>query len=119
MIAMAMTFTVFFGLTLLTFFTKIELNLLSGLMTILLHLMILIIPLLIVFNEKWLFIILCLAVILLISIFLIYDTMLIASRGKYGLDYNDYIIGALLLYTDIITLFLWLLALLGSMKQQS
>ena len=42
---------------------------------------------------------------------------MIARNGKYGLGYDDYIIGAIMLYTDILTLFLWLLALLASMKQ--
>jgi FtsH-binding integral membrane protein len=42
---------------------------------------------------------------------------MIASNRKYGLGYDDYIVGALLLYTDVVTLFLWLLALLASMKQ--
>ena len=42
---------------------------------------------------------------------------MIASNSKYGLSYDDYIVGALLLYTDVVTLFLWLLALLASMKQ--
>jgi hypothetical protein len=79
-----MTLTVFIALTIFSFFvtfmhtnllqTRYELNLLSGLLTILLHLLVLLIPLLIVFNSRWIFIIVCLAVLLLISIFLIYDT---------------------------------------------
>ena len=80
-----MTLTVFIALTIFSFFvillpfynylqTRYELNLLSGLLTILFHLLILLIPLLIVFNSRWIFIIVCLAVLLLISIFLIYDT---------------------------------------------
>lgn len=84
-IAAAMTLTVFFSLSVFTFFvsfahsiitvqTKYELNLLTGLLTIVFHLLILLIPLLIVFNSNWIFIIVCLAIILLISIFLIYDT---------------------------------------------
>ena len=53
---------------------------------------------------------------------------MIAGGKKYSLTYDDYIIGALLLYTvsirlifinyqDVVTLFLWLLALLGAAKQ--
>jgi hypothetical protein len=37
--------------------------------------------------------------ILLISMFIIYDTKCIASGEKYGLTFDDYIIASLLLYT--------------------
>ena len=65
--------------------TRYELNILSGLLTILFHLLVLLIPLLIVFNSKWIFIIVCLAIILLISIFLIYDTQ-VRIQSLKGID---------------------------------
>jgi len=116
MIAAALTLTVFVGLTVLTFFTHFELTVLSGLLSILCHVLIVLVPMFIVFRGKWIFILVCCVVIILISIFLIYDTQLIAGGRKYRLTYDDYIIGALLLYTDTVTLFLWLLALLGAAK---
>ena len=51
--------------------------------------------------------------ILCYGLFLIYDTQLIAGGKKYELGYDDYIIGSLLLYVDIIMLFLELLRLFG------
>ncbi len=122
MIAAALTLTVFVSLTILTFFvsnpiilitslqTKFELTVLSGLMSIMCHVLIVTIPMFIVFREKWIYILVCCLVIILISIFLIYDTQvrltnilyylqLIAGGRKYGLSYDDYIVGALLLYT--------------------
>lgn len=47
------------------------------------------------------------------GLYLIYDTQLIAGGGTYGLTTDDYIIGALLIYVDIMMLFLELLRLLG------
>ena len=47
------------------------------------------------------------------GLFLIYDTQLIAGGKKHELSYDDYIVGALLLYIDIIMLFLELLRLFG------
>lgn len=44
----------------------------------------------------------CGAVIVIISIFIVYDTQVIANQSKYKLEYDDYIIGSILLYTVII-----------------
>jgi FtsH-binding integral membrane protein len=54
----------------------------------------------------------CLAV-LLFSIYLIYDTQLVLGRQQYSLSVDDYIIGAMIIYTDIIVIFLELLSLLS------
>jgi FtsH-binding integral membrane protein len=69
--------------------------------------------LMIFFWSVWLYVLYgCIAVIIF-SIFIIYDTQLIAG-GRYGeLTYDDYVIGSLLLYIDIIGLFMYLLSLLG------
>ena len=49
----------------------------------------------------------------LASIYIIYDTKIIAGGGRYELTYDDYIVGALLLYTDLIYLFLQILECFG------
>jgi FtsH-binding integral membrane protein len=46
--------------------------------------------------------------------YLIYDTQLIVGGKRYELDYDDYIIGALMIYIDIIALFVELLQILLS-----
>ena len=48
------------------------------------------------------------------GLYLIYETQLIAGAKNYQLSHDDYIFGALLLYVDIMMLFLQLLALFGS-----
>ena len=51
--------------------------------------------------------------IILYGFFLIYDTQLVAGRGHHKLGVDDYIVGALIIYLDIIMLFLELLKLFG------
>ena len=50
-------------------------------------------------------------IVMLYGFFLIYDTQLVAGGGQHKLDIDDYVIGAMLIYTDIIMLFLELLKL--------
>ena len=47
------------------------------------------------------------------SIYLVMDTQLIMGGKRYEVEIDDYILGAIILYTDIIMLFLYLLQLLG------
>lgn len=49
---------------------------------------------------------------LLFGVYLIYDTQLIVGGHKHSLEVDDYIIAALTLYIDIISLFLQILELL-------
>lgn len=55
----------------------------------------------------------CVLGVFLFSLYLIYDTQLV--MGKYNNEYliDDYIIAALMIYIDIIQIFLYLLELLG------
>ena len=52
-------------------------------------------------------------VLIFYGIFLIYDVQLVAGRGKHRLTVDDYVLGALLIYTDIILLFLEILKVMG------
>ena len=54
--------------------------------------------------------------VILFSFYLIYDTQLIigGKHKKYQFDKDDYILGALALYLDIINLFLYILEILSS-----
>lgn len=55
----------------------------------------------------------CVLVICLFGIYLIYDTQLVVGKGRYKLSIDDYILGAMVLYADIITIFIYILALFG------
>lgn len=50
------------------------------------------------------------------GIYLIYDTQLIMGNKAHQLSIDDYILGALLLYLDIILIFLYLLELLNNLR---
>lgn len=54
--------------------------------------------------------------VIIFGFYLIFDTQLVAGGGRYELTEDDYIVGALILYLDIIMLFLHILKLLGNDK---
>lgn len=64
-------------------------------------------------QSSILYTIICVLVICLFGIFLIWDTQRIVGKGRYKLSLDDYILGALILYADIITIFVYILALFG------
>ena len=51
--------------------------------------------------------------VIVYGLYIVHDTQLIAGDKKYSLSYDDYIVGALIVYIDIVMLFLELLRLLG------
>jgi protein lifeguard len=51
---------------------------------------------------------------ILFGIYLLIDTQLILGKGRYKLNIDDYILGALVLYLDIIMIFLYILQIFGS-----
>ena len=70
-----------------------------ALLAIVFHILLVMIPLLIVFRHRVIFIAICIVLVLIFSMFIVYDTKVIAGGEKYGLSFDDYIVGALLLYT--------------------
>jgi len=65
-------------------------------------------------QNKTIHVIYCCLGVLVYSLYLVYDTQLLLGTKQNSLDYDDYIIGALMLYVDIISIFLDLLQLLNS-----
>lgn len=53
--------------------------------------------------------------VILLGIYLIYDVQLIAGGKENELSYDDYIMGSLMLYTDIIGIFINILSILNKM----
>jgi len=58
----------------------------------------------------------CLAGIVIYGFYLIYDTQLIMGGGKYALTLDDYVLAALVIYIDIIVLFIRILRLVGQRR---
>ena len=54
--------------------------------------------------------------ILIYSIYLVMDTQLIMGGKRYEVDIDDYVLGAIILYTDIIMIFLYILQALSNKR---
>ena len=109
-IAAILTASMTLGLTIFACFCKMKLTVLWGIAAAGSLAVWPLIIMLIIFPSKILFQVIAFFIIILTSIYIVFDTKLILK--KLGLD--DYILGALMLYTDIIQLFIWILSLLGS-----
>ena len=55
--------------------------------------------------------------VLLMSLYLIYDTQLVVGQKKEFIKLDLYILGAMMIYLDIVTLFLKILRLFGTKKK--
>jgi FtsH-binding integral membrane protein len=67
-------------------------------------------------QQGLLFLIYSAIAVILFGLYLIYDVQLIVGGGRYELDNEDYIIGALIVYLDIIMLFIHILELVGKRR---
>ncbi len=63
--------------------------------------------------PSWWHPVLSAVLVILYGFFLIYDTQLLAGGHKYSLDLDEYILGAMMIYIDIIMIFVELLKLFG------
>ena len=113
LIAAIMTLGVTVALTIYAWTTKTDFTTMGGLIWVLAVSLLLFGFLTIFFYDSVFYMIFCFIGVVIYGIFLIYDTQLIAGGRYRELGYDDYIIGSLLLYIDIIGLFLYLLSLLG------
>lgn len=114
LMAAAMTCGITFSLTLYAWTTKTDFTVFGALFFILSCSMLLFGLFLIFTNNPFLHVLYSTCGVLLYSFYLIYDTQLIVGNHENKLEIDDYIIGALMLYLDIINLFLYLVRLLKS-----
>ena len=59
------------------------------------------------------------AAVCIYGVYLIFDTQLLIGEHRYSLDMDDYIIGAIIIYVDIIVLFVRILSILASLRDRS
>ena len=107
------TFMMTVGLTLVALFMKKDITVWGGLLGAASLALIPLIIFAMFFPSRLLYIIVTVVVIVLSSIYIVYDTQRI-TRGHLG--YDEYIVGALSLYTDIINLFMALLGMGGQVS---
>jgi len=111
------TLAMFVGLTAYACFTKKDITKMGGFLCTLTMMVFMFFILNWLLRMQILHLLLCLAMVCLLSVWIVYDTQLIiGGKKKYQLSLDDYCIGALILYSDIITLFLYMLQLFGGSR---
>jgi FtsH-binding integral membrane protein len=112
-----MTAGLVFGLTIYAFTTKTDYTAYGGLIWACGTILVLF-SLFTVFFGVTLKLIFCTIAILIFSLYLVFDTQTImGGEGKYAeIEKDDYILGAIILYLDIINIFLYLVQILSTLK---
>ena len=113
-IAACMTAVVTIALTLYAMFTKRDFSQWIGMAVGLGSVLLLLLIFGLFFHNRWFEIIICAVGVLVYSIYLIIDTQLIMGKGTYSLQSDEYVIAAILIYIDIIQLFLYILRCIGT-----
>ena len=115
MLAVVMTAVVCIGLTIFAFQTKIDFTVFTGVAFVGLMILMVMGFILMFFKIPFLQTLYAAFGALLFSVYLIIDTqMIVGGNHKNQISPEEYIFGAITLYTDIINIFMFLLQLLGS-----
>ena len=69
-----------------------------------------------VFFGPALRLVFCFLGVVLFGLYLVFDTQFIAGGGRHALSKEDYILGAVILYLDILNIFLYVLQILAALK---
>ena len=112
-----LTMLIVFGLTMYACFTKTDVTLMGGFLLSCSILLFFLGIIGIFFQSYFYMMFLNCCGVLLGSVYLIYDTQLVVGNKTNLLKLDNYILGALLIYLDIIILFLRILRLLGKKKK--
>ncbi|KAL8448999.1 hypothetical protein Emed_003351 [Eimeria media] len=114
--ALGGTVVVTTGLTLFACQTKYDFTSCTGLMYIL-CLNLLVFGLLAMFLGTWAQVLYSSLALIIFSFYLVVDTQLILGRGQLRLEEDDYVVAAVMIYMDIINIFLTLLRLFGERSE--
>ena len=102
-LAAVLCMVLFTTMTVVSWLTKKKPHILLMLMFCCLSMSIFVMFFLIFFTSRWIIIVCCFVMLAIGCIYVYIDVELIIN--KYGLEYDEYIIGALLLYQDLIMIF--------------
>jgi len=115
--AAGVTAAMVLGLTVYAFKTKTDFTYMGGLLFVLgFSLLFMLMFAFLLPQSSVLYTIICVLVICMFGLYLIFDTQRIVGKGRFKLSVDDYILGALVLYADIITIFIYILALFGGRR---
>ena len=104
------------GLTLYAYFTKSDFTSGSGILAVLAGTLLMLGILTIFFHSPVLTTIYCSIAVFFFGIYLVVDTQMIIGEKRYEINEEDYIFAAMVLYIDIIQLFLNILRILGEKR---
>ncbi|CAG9323282.1 unnamed protein product [Blepharisma stoltei] len=117
LIAVTLTFGLTFVLTAYAITTKTDFSAKIGYILVISIAVSALAILLIFFSSNIVLWIVCPIIIACYGIFIIYDTQLIVGGKRYQLSSEDYILGSVILYIDIIGLFQYILLLIGGERR--
>ena len=112
-----MTMIIVFGLSMYACFTKRDMTMMGGFLLSFSLILIFLGIIGIFFRSYFYQMFLDSLGVLLMSLYLIYDTQLVIGQKKNFIEMDLYILGAMMIYLDIISLFLKILRLLGKKKK--
>ena len=101
------------GLTYYAWTTKTDFTIMRGIFSMIFTALVLMLILMLFFQALALTLLFCFLVVISFGIYIIVDTQMIIGNKQYELNDEDYVIGALILYLDIVMLFVYLLRILG------
>lgn len=114
--AAVMTLGVTVSLTLYAFLTKNDFTIFAGFLFTTTSSLILSL-IFMFFDFGFLHIFICSLAVIVYGMYLVYDTQLIIGGHHLELGYDEYIIGSLVIYLDIMVLFLRILEILNAIKK--
>ena len=117
-IALVLTAAIVISLTIYAFKTEKDFTIMGGLLFMVL-IILFVASILAFFIQSRIFdIIISSCTVILFGFYLIFDTQLIIGRFSNSLSLDDYILGALMLYVDIIRIFLEILKILAALQKK-
>lgn len=105
------------SLTLYAMFSKTPITIMFALLILLIFAMIPVIIIGFIMHTRTMHLIICSLMVMIYGIYLVIDTRIITGKEKHNgiaIDYDDYCIGALILYLDVIMIFMYILSLFGN-----
>jgi len=104
------------GITVFAFTTKSDFTVCGPVLFVCGFAFAFILPFFFIWSGKAMNMVFALLGVILFSFYLLFDTQLIMGGKRYEIDIDDYIMAAMILYLDIINIFLQLLKLFGNNK---
>lgn len=109
-----MTAAMVFALAVYAFTTKNDLEILIGLIFIL-SATLLVFGIMVIFvRAYWVHMVYCGLCVIIFGIYMIFDIKILMGGETYDIFIDDYVLAALIIYLDIIVIFLYILKMLGS-----